>query len=274
MALIVKVGGTVAADEQIMTRLLQELATLGETGVLVHGGGKAVTELAARLGITSEFSQGVRITKAEEMALVDMVLAGRTNTELVRLAQRAGVSAAGLTGADGNLLVGALQFPEDGGRTARVKTVHLAAVHALDKGGFLPVIATVGTGEDGYAVNINADEAAQAIARQWVRDRRDPVRLCFISDTAGVLDAERRTIPVITLEEVEALVTAGTIRDGMAAKIRSCAEAVRAGVDRIVIGTYRDAGDLQRLLQQKTGTIVTRDTPEPEPKPGREGEIR
>lgn len=259
MALIVKVGGTVAADEQVMMRLLQELAALGTAGALVHGGGKAVTDLAARLGITSEFREGIRVTKAEEMALVDMILAGRTNTELVRLAQRAGVSAVGLTGADNNLLVGTLQFPEDGGRTANVKQVNLEAVHTLHENGFLPIIATVGTGEDGYAVNINADEAAQAIARRWVQDGREAVQLCFISDTRGVLNAEQRTIPVITLNEVESLVASGTVRDGMAAKIRSCAEAVRAGVDRIVIGTYRDRGDLERLLHQVEGTTVTRD---------------
>ncbi|SIQ74601.1 N-acetylglutamate kinase [Alkalispirochaeta americana] len=258
MELIVKVGGSVAADQQAMASLFQDLASLRIPSVLVHGGGKAVTDLAARLGITSSFHEGVRVTQPREMALVDMVLAGETNTELVRLAQRAGVAAVGLTGADGALLTGTLLFPGEG-RTARVSSVNLAVPELLLKEGFLPVIATVGTGEDGLAVNINADEAAQAIACAAARRARKgspPVHLCFISDTVGVLNDQGRIIPEITTSAIEELIAAGTVKDGMAAKIRSCRSALEAGVARVVIGDYSEAGDITRLLQGTKGTSL------------------
>ncbi|WP_018527129.1 acetylglutamate kinase [Alkalispirochaeta alkalica] len=265
MELVVKTGGRVAADQQAMASLFQDLASLRLPSVLVHGGGAAVTDLAARLGITSAFHEGVRITQPEEMALVDMVLAGETNTELVRLARRAGVAAVGLTGSDGELLTGTLLFPGRG-RTARVSSVNLAVPELLLKEGFLPVIATVGTGEDGQAVNINADEAAQAIAcaaaRRAGRDT-PPVQLCFISDTAGVLDDQGRIIPEIPRSAIEDLIAAGTVRDGMAAKIRSCGAALEAGVTRVVVGSYEQAGDISRLLQGERGTSIVPGTAGP-----------
>lgn len=262
MALIIKVGGVVAAEDTTMATVLADMAAWssqhGEPVILVHGGGKAVTEMAGRLGITSTFQDGVRVTKPEEMALVDMVLAGHTNTELVRLAWRAGIPAVGLTGADAGLLVGRLLFPDTAGRTADTSRVNLQAVHAIHIAGLLPIVATVGVGEDGGAVNINADEAAQAIAQAWVRE--DPsasVRLCFLSDMAGVLNRDGRVIHEISVGEVESLVHSGVARDGMAAKLRSCAEAVQAGVRKIVIGGFGGAGDLERLLSGANGTTIS-----------------
>ncbi len=265
MAIIVKVGGTIVADQKIMATLISEIAVHRERTLepvlLIHGGGKAVTELAGRLGIVSTFRDGVRLTQPEEMAVVDMVLAGLNNTELVRLAQRTGVPALGLTGADGALLTGRILYPEDGGRTAEVEEVNPGAILAAQSGGFLPILATVGIGRDGGAVNINADEAAQAIA-QALAGAGAPalassVRLCYISDTAGVLDKTDTVIRRIPLAEVEPLIATGVVQGGMAAKLRSCAEAVRAGVERIVIGGYGRPGDLEKLIRGELGTSVT-----------------
>ncbi len=259
MAIIVKVGGTLLAREPVITGIIREIAAAEEPGLLIHGGGKAVTELAGRLGIVSTFRDGVRLTQPEEMAVVDMVLAGRNNTELVRLAHRVGVRALGLTGADGGLLVGRILYPDQGGRTAEVAQVNLAAIDAARNAQFLPVLATVGVGQDGGPVNINADEAAQAIAREWARlhGAVEPVRLVFVSDIPGVLDEQNALIPSIPADQVEALIADGVVQGGMAAKLRSCAEAVRHGVERIVIGGYRDRGDLERLLRGDQGTTVT-----------------
>lgn len=258
MALVVKVGGTVAADEQCMASIIREIADSGEPALLVHGGGKAVTELAGRLGIVSTFRDGVRLTQSEEMAVVDMVLAGKTNTDLVRLAHRTGVAAIGLTGADGGLLIGRILYPHDGGRTAAVSSVNLEPVKAIQQAGFLPVLATVGVGEDGYGVNINADEAAQAIAREWARHGEEVVRLCYLSDTAGVLDPEGGLISEIPSARVENLIATGVVQGGMAAKLRSCVAAIETGVARIVIAGYRESGDLARLVQGELGTTITR----------------
>lgn len=260
MALVVKIGGTVAADEQIMAEIIRELASLTEPAVLVHGGGKLVTELAGRLGIVSTFRDGIRLTQPDEMEIVDMVLSGRTNTELVRLAQRSGVSAVGLTGADGSLLLGRLLYSDDGGRTAEVERVNPGCVYAVQKAGFLPIVATVGIGEDGHAVNINADEAAQAIAQRWGEDLAtgERVRLCYVSDIEGVLDPEGHVIPLIPTTEVEPLIARSVVQGGMAAKLRACVFAVDSGVAQITIGGYRVEGDLRQLIGGRRGTTVSR----------------
>ncbi|TVR67895.1 MAG: acetylglutamate kinase [Spirochaetaceae bacterium] len=275
MAIIVKAGGTIAAEREIMESLVREIWACrtreNEQVLLIHGGGKAVTELAGKLGIVSTFRDGVRLTGSDEMALVDMVLAGLNNTELVRLAQRLGIPALGLTGADGALLTGRILYPEEGGRTAEVAEVNPAVIRVAQAAGFLPILATVGIGRDGGAVNINADEAAQAIAQALARGTSPgaatsadpgPVRLCYVSDTAGVLDAAGSVIREISLEEVESLIARGVVQGGMAAKLRSCAAAVQAGVERIVIGGYRNPGDLEDLLRGALGTSVVRITGE------------
>lgn len=253
--LIVKTGGVVAADGAVMEMLLRDLAAVSPSVILVHGGGKAVTEISRRLGITSTFRDGVRYTSLEEMEVVDMVLAGRTNTELVRAAQRCGVPAIGLTGADGGLLTGELLSSREGGRTAKVSEVHSAVLHDVIRMGYMPIVASVGIGTDGEAVNINADEAAHAIARAMAADHKQETDLCFLSDTPGVLGEDGSTIPEIRTNEVELLVSQQVVRDGMAAKIRSCAEAVHAGVHRVIIGAYTGPGDLDRLLAG-SGTVV------------------
>lgn len=278
MAIIIKVGGALVSDQATMTSIITEIGTIirrGETRnrvILIHGGGKAVTDLAARLGIVSTFRDGVRLTQRDEMAVVDMVLAGLNNTELVRLSHRAGVPAVGLTGADGALLTGRILYPEDGGRTAEVARVNPAVLDSIGSGGYLPILATVGVGEDGGPVNINADEAAQALAREMALSGASAsagggtgtedgtgaqtVTLCFIADTAGVLDQNRSLIREIPVSSVERLIAEGTVQGGMAAKLRSCAAAIRAGVHRIVIGGYNQPGDLARLIDGVQGTSV------------------
>jgi acetylglutamate kinase len=252
---VVKIGGAVAEDDSVIEILLGELAAADGAAVLVHGGGAAVTRLSGRLGIEATFVDGVRVTSPEEMELVDMVLAGRVNTELVRRAYRRGVSAVGLTGADGALLVGALVDPLSGSRTATVDRVNLSAIRVVLDGGLLPIVATVGLDRAGEGVNINADEAAQALAVALAADHRD-VTLCFLSDIPGVLDTAGAVIRNIPTPSIEELVRDGVVRGGMTAKLRSASQGIAAGLQRIVIGGYRREGDLQRLFSGAAGTTV------------------
>lgn len=253
--LIVKIGGTVAADSECTARLIEEVAAVGRPAILVHGGGKAVSSLSTTLGMAPQFRDGIRITTPAEMEVVDMVLAGAVNTELVRLSLRHGLSALGLTGADGGLLTGRLLLPEDSGvtntRTARPHRVDPTVLQVALAAGYLPIVATVGTGEDGEAVNINADEAAQAIA-----EALEGATLCYLSDTPGVLDDRGAVIRQIDPATVESLISSDTVRDGMAAKLRSCANAVTSGVQEVMIGQYVNRGDLARVISGESGTTI------------------
>lgn len=259
-ALVIKIGGTVAADTTATAGLLQEIASLEQPVVLVHGGGKTVTAVSRRLGFEPVFRDGIRITTPAEMDVVDMVLAGQVNTALVRLSHSQGLPAVGLTGADGGLLTGRVIAPEGpdstATRTARPLHVDPAVLLHLFDGGFLPVVASVGTGEDGGAVNINADDAAQAIA-----EHLPGATLCYLSDTVGVLDDEGRLIRSVEPRLVEQLIADGVVRDGMAAKLRSCAGALAAGVERVMIARHQAIGDLARVLAGNAGTVIRPDTP-------------
>lgn len=252
---VVKIGGAVAEDGSAIETLLEELHGSDRAAVLVHGGGAAVTRLSGRLGIEAKFIDGVRVTSPEEMELVDMVLAGRVNTELVRKAHRRGVPAIGLTGADGALLSGKLVDTVSGSRTATVEAVNLGAIRTVLDGGLLPVVATVGIGSDGEGVNINADEAAQALAVAFADSGLD-VTLCFLSDIPGVLDHDKSVIRNVATSEIETLVQDGVVQGGMTAKLRSASQGIAAGLRRIVIGGYRRKGDLQELLKGTAGTTV------------------
>lgn len=253
-AVVIKIGGTVAEDRGIIGELLRELASIEHAGVIVHGGGKAVTRLSERLGLSPQFHDGVRLTSPEEMEIVDMVLAGRVNTEFVRGATRLGIPAVGLTGADEALLTGALVGDPRNNRTATVVRVERSLIEDLVERDILPIVATVGIGDDGEAVNINADEAARAIAVAVAQDRE--VILCYISDIPGVLTKEATVIPKISVNLVERYIADGTISGGMTAKIRSSAAAVTEGLHRVAIGGYRTPGDLTALIHGEMGTTI------------------
>lgn len=247
---VVKIGGTVATDPDRLGNLFADLASLESPPVLVHGGGVAVSSLSRRLGLEPRFQDGIRITSPEEMDIADMVLGGSVNTALVRLASHAGIAAVGLTGADAGLLTGRT-IGADGSRTARPLRVDPKVVTLLLSAGYLPVVASVATGEDGGAVNVNADDAAQAVAEALPR-----AVLCYLSDIPGVLDLSGAVIPRIGTSEVESLIGSGVARDGMAAKLRSSAAAVESGVARVVIGTIEAPGDVARLLSGTQGTQI------------------
>lgn len=251
---VIKVGGRAFADPTLTASLATELASQSAV-VLVHGGGVEVTEWLARLGIQARFESGIRMTGEAEMAVVDAVLCGLVNKRLVRLLTACGARAVGISGADDRLFVAQPINDAEGNitRTARDVTCEPAIVHKLVSAGYLPVIASPGSDSGGVAVNINADDAALALAKALAAER-----LVYLSDVAGVL-ADRLRVDVLDRARGEELVREGTITGGMIPKIETGLTAVEKGVGQVIIGSYEQEGDIQRLFRGERGTRIVKE---------------
>ncbi len=249
----IKVGGKAASDEAALSSLIAEMVRLSGSYrfFLVHGGGAEVTRVSGLLGLKATFQNGVRLTSAPEMEVVDMVLAGKMNKGIVRQLQAAGVAAFGLSGVDGRLITGERIAPES--HTGRVTSVEVRPLLTLLEAGYLPVVASSSMTSGGIALNINADEAAFALAARLPAEI-----LLFLSDIPGILDAEKRVIPDLTGDAVRAAIASGVISGGMIPKVESSLKALADGVSGIVIGQYLADGDLERLLSGQAGTRIAR----------------
>ncbi len=247
----IKIGGKAATDEGSIASLVEEIAGLSSQRqfVVVHGGGAEVTRLSERLGHSPTFRDGVRMTSAEEMEVVDMVLSGRMNKSLVRRFAAAGVSAVGLSGSDGRLFEG--EPIEEGTHTGKITGVEPRLLRLLLEERYLPVVASTSTTRDGIALNINADEAAFSIAAALPADM-----LMFLSDTPGILASDGALIPELDERSVQENIADGTISGGMIPKVRASIGSLEAGVGSIVIGQYRERGELSRLLDGRMGSRV------------------
>lgn len=251
--IIVKIGGVVATDPLLLKSLLADFAHLKGRGlVLVHGGGKEVTAVSERFGIKAEFREGIRLTSPAEMEIVDMVLGGKINIDLVRRARAAGLDAVGLGGQDGGLFTGIPRtFPGyEESRTGQVTEARSRLLEVLTSGGFFPVVNSTSMDGAGQGLNINADEAAQELAIAGHAET-----LVFLSDIPGVLK-EGAVIPRLDEATLEAEIASGVIAGGMVPKVRSARRAVIAGVGKVVIGGYKTAGDLVKLLSGVAGTTI------------------
>lgn len=246
----VKLGGRVAADEKVLDDFIKELKSLlGRYAfVLIHGGGAEVSRISRIFEIEPVFLDGVRVTRPEEMDLVDMVLGGKINKQLVRRLFANGVSAVGLSGVDGATVIGEAVGPDT--RTGKPKRIAPALIFNLSAQGFVPVISPVSMDEAGESLNINGDEVALALAGAlpagW---------LVFISDIPGILK-NGRVITGIDPLETEREIDAGVITGGMIPKVRASIAALDNGVERVVIGGYEKSGDLQTLLDGGSGTTI------------------
>jgi acetylglutamate kinase len=251
--IIVKIGGVVATDAALLTALLADSAALKGRGlVLVHGGGKEVTSFSERLGLKAEFRDGVRLTSNADMEVVDMVLGGKINIDLVRKARVAGLNAVGLGGQDAGLFTGEARSFEgsDANRTGKVTRTNPQLLALLTGAGYFPIVNSTSCDAAGGGLNINADEAAQELA---VSARAEA--LVFISDIAGVLK-DGAVVPRLDEAALEAEIAAGVIGGGMVPKVRNAHQAVAAGVGKVVIGGYKNPGDLQKLLSGVAGTTI------------------
>jgi acetylglutamate kinase len=235
--------------------------------VVVHGGGPQINAMLKRLAITSTFIDGLRVTDAAMVEVVEMVLTGTVNKYVANLITQAGAMAVGICGKDGGMIRARkltrtkidpdshIERALDLGFVGEPAAVDVRVIHALTGGGLVPVIAPVGVDADGQTYNINADTVASAVAGALHADR-----LLMLTDVTGVLDKEKVLIPSLTLTEVEARIADGTITGGMIPKVECCVDAVRQGVRGAVIldGRVPHACLLELFTEAGPGTLVKR----------------
>ncbi|MFP4010841.1 MAG: acetylglutamate kinase [Spirochaetaceae bacterium] len=282
--IVVKVGGRTLSAAGVLEHLAEDIGSIRKAGrinvVLVHGGGAEVTRLAERLGIRSEFADGIRMTGDEEMDVVDMVLAGLVNKRVARSLQAAGVRAVGICGSDAGMLIGEPVERPDGtpSRTGRILRSDRELLDCLLTQGCVAVVASTIMDTHGTGLNVNADDVALELAK--VVSAR---ALVFLSDVPGVLrgtevkgeepheNEENATIPEpggpsggtpggiigrMTPTEAEEAIARGIIREGMIPKVRSSVGALHAGVGTVIIGAYTKGTSLQHMLAGDGGTRI------------------
>nr|UOZ96974.1 Acetylglutamate kinase [Cupriavidus sp.] len=263
--IVVKYGGNAMTDEALKQSFAHDVVLLKLVGinlVVVHGGGPQIEELLGRVGKKGEFVQGMRVTDAETMDIVEMVLAGKVNKEIVELINHAGGKAVGLTGQDGGLIrarklmLSAQDAPEqmlDIGQVGEIEQVDPDIVHSLLRGGFIPVIAPIGSGAHGETYNINADLVAGKLAEILKAEK-----LVLMTNTPGVLDKNGRLITGLTAREIDALFADGTLSGGMLPKISSALDAARGGVQsvHIIDGRVPNSLLLEILTSEGVGTMI------------------
>lgn len=265
--LVIKYGGNAMTEENLKAGFARDVVLLKQVGVnpvVVHGGGPQIGSLLKRLGKVSEFVHGLRVTDRETMDVVQMVLGGLVNQEIVALINRYGGRAVGLTGQDAQMLrarpLREISGPEgrtevDLGLVGEIESVDPAIVHSLDTGGFIPVIAPIGFDRDGNPYNINADTAAEKLAVVLGAEK-----LFLLTNTTGVLDAEGRLLPRLTAAQIDEMIRSGVIHGGMIPKIHCALDAVRSGVPaaHIVDGRVEHAVLLELLTREGVGTLISR----------------
>ncbi|KAA3629408.1 MAG: acetylglutamate kinase [Proteobacteria bacterium] len=265
---VIKYGGNAMVDEALKNGFARDVVLMKLVGinpVVVHGGGPQIGSLLARIGKESRFVDGMRVTDAETMDVVEMVLGGLVNKEIVHNINRHGGRAVGLTGKDGDLIRARklkitrtspeLEVPEiiDIGHVGEVASVDTAIVNMLTNGDFIPVIAPIGVGEDGHSYNINADLVAGKVAEVLKAEK-----LILLTNTAGLLDRNGAVLTGLTAAQVAALIEDGTIHGGMLPKIRCALEAVQGGVSaaHIIDGRLEHAVLLEIFTDQGVGTLI------------------
>jgi acetylglutamate kinase len=266
--IVVKYGGHAMGQDHLASQFGADIALLKQVGinpVVVHGGGPQINTMLERLAIKSSFVDGLRVTDAAMVEVVEMVLAGTVNKQVATLINRAGALAVGISGKDGGLIRARklrrtkkdpgsnIESVLDLGFVGEPGFIDTRVIHALTGAGLIPVIAPVGTGEDGQTYNINADTAAGAIAGAL-----NAQRLLMLTDVPGVLDADKKLIPDLTLTRIAALIEDGTISGGMIPKVETCVEAVTQGVKGAAIldGRIPHALLLELFTEGGIGTLI------------------
>ncbi|RLA17909.1 MAG: acetylglutamate kinase [Gammaproteobacteria bacterium] len=267
---VIKYGGNAMTDDALKNSFARDIVLMKLVGinpVVVHGGGPQIGNLLEKLGKTSHFVGGMRVTDSETMDVVEMVLGGLVNKEIVSLINRHGGAAVGLTGKDGDLIHARKielksNAPEmnasemiDLGHVGEVESIDSSVVDMLIQSNFIPVIAPIGVGRDGRSYNINADLVAGKMAEVMGAEK-----LILLTNTAGLLDKQGKLLTGLSLDEVEVLFEDGTISGGMIPKIRCATEALMAGVhsSHIIDGRVEHAVLLELLTDKGIGTLLLR----------------
>jgi acetylglutamate kinase len=258
--IVLKYGGSAMTDPALRASFARDVVLLKYIGlrpVIVHGGGPQIGRTLERLGVESTFVDGLRVTDDQTMDVVEMVLGGTVNREIVALIQQAGGQAIGLTGNDGDMIrVTRRTSPDrDLGRVGQVRGVDPAPITAVADSGYVPVIAPIGVDDDGVTHNVNGDEAAGAVAQALHAEK-----LILLTDVEGVLDAQGVLIAQLTISEARKHIAEGTIRGGMIPKVECCISALESGVGRthIIDGRILHAILLEIFTDTGVGTLLGR----------------
>lgn len=265
---VIKYGGNAMVDESLKSGFARDIALMVLVGihpVVVHGGGPQIGKHLEKLGKTSQFIDGMRVTDKETMDVVEMVLGGLVNKEIVGLINSHGGRATGLTGKDGNLIQARkltitrsspeLQVPEiiDLGHVGEVVDVDAAVIKVLVDGDMVPVIAPIGICEDGHSYNINADLVAGRVAEVLSAEK-----LILLTNTAGLLDKQGKLLASLSIAQANELIEDGTVQGGMLPKIRCAVQAVQAGVGaaHIIDGRVAHAVLVELFTDEGVGTLI------------------
>ncbi len=262
---VIKYGGNAMTDPVLKAAFARDVVLLKLVGinpVVVHGGGPQIEDLLKRVGKKGEFIQGMRVTDAETMDVVEMVLGGQVNKEIVNLINQAGGKAVGLTGKDGRfirarkLMIPSKEKPGDVidiGQVGEITQIDPSLIAFLDSGDFIPVIAPIGVGPEGETYNINADVVAGKLAEVLQAEK-----LVLLTNTPGVLDREGKLLTGLTPSRIDELVADGTLSGGMLPKIGSALDAARSGVKavHIIDGRVEHALLLEIMTDQGVGTLI------------------
>jgi acetylglutamate kinase len=267
---VVKFGGNAMVDEALKHSFARDIVLMKLVGlnpIVVHGGGPQIGQLLTKLGKTTGFIDGMRITDSETMDVVEMVLGGLVNKEIVNLINRHGGKAVGLTGKDGDFIRAKKihqkkSEPEanaseiiDLGHVGEVSSIDPAVVDMLGRSDFIPVIAPIGVGEDGRSYNINADLVAGKIAEVLKAEK-----LILLTNTTGILDKQENLLTGLSIKDIDDLIEDGTISGGMIPKTRCATDALKGGVTsvHIIDGRVEHAVLLELFTDQGVGTLLLR----------------
>ncbi|MFD0916902.1 acetylglutamate kinase [Pseudahrensia aquimaris] len=267
---VIKYGGHAMGDQDLGRAFARDVALLRQSGVepiVVHGGGPQIGAMLEKVGIKSEFKNGLRVTDKATIEVVEMVLAGSLNKRIVADFNAEGAKAIGLCGKDGNMVrvVKAKRTQRDPdsnieqiidlGFVGEPKSIDITVLEMVAHSGLIPVIAPVALGDDNETYNVNADTFAGAIAGAM-----DAQRLLFLTDVPGVLDKDGKLIAQLTVKEAKALMDDGTISGGMIPKVQTCIEALNKGVEGVVIvnGKVPHAVLLELFTNHGAGTLIVR----------------
>lgn len=267
---VVKFGGNAMIDEALKHSFARDIVLMKLVGlnpIVVHGGGPQIGDLLKRLGKTSEFIDGMRVTDSETMDVVEMVLGGLVNKEIVSLINQHGGKAIGLTGKDGDFIHArkihmTRAMPEgqaseiiDIGHVGEVQSIDPSVVEMLGNSHFIPVIAPIGVGKDGRSYNINADLVAGKVAEILKAEK-----LMLLTNTAGILDQQGQLLTGLSIADIDNLIADGTISGGMIPKTRCAMEALKGGVNsvHIIDGRVEHAVLLELFTDQGVGTLMVR----------------
>lgn len=268
--MVIKYGGNAMVDEKLKSGFARDIVlmkTVGMNPVVVHGGGPQIGNMLKQIGKESRFVEGMRVTDSETMDVVEMVLGGLVNKDIVNLINQHGGHAVGLTGKDGELIHARkltferhnpeMNAPEivDIGHVGEIDSIDPSVITLMSQGDFIPVIAPIGVGNDGQSYNINADLVAGKLAITLQAEK-----LILLTNTQGVLDGEGKLLTGLKADKVQALIEDGTIHGGMLPKIHCALDAVQAGVNtaQIIDGRVEHAVLLEVLTDEGVGTLIKR----------------